>query len=230
MLKLVLRHRIKIAVVLLLLVALVVGITAWGVPFSIQDIVRSKDVVLGWLEDTHPAFVVAAIALLPLVGFPISPLLILAGMAYGEGVGMLVGAAGVALNNAFGYGIAAFFREPVRRWLGERGVHPPEVEQGDYAKVVLLVRVIPGFPATLQNYLLGLTRIPFWTFFWVSLPPQLVIVAGFVVTGGALFEGQWGLIILGISLLLVFGIVGRLIQSHRKKKLSENATDTDDTP
>ncbi|MBC2595125.1 VTT domain-containing protein [Ruficoccus amylovorans] len=228
MLKLVLRHRLKVALVLLALVAAVVVAVLWGPNVGMADLLRAKDEVLGWLRDTPAAVVTVAIAVLPLAGFPISPLLILAGLAYGGPVGMLIGVAGVALNNALGYGIAAWLREPVRRWLERRGMRVPVVQRGDYVKVVLLFRLTPGVPAFLQNYVLGLSGIPFWTFFWVSLPPQLVTVAGFVLTGGALFEGEWGVIVLGVSLLIVFGIVGRLIHSHRKKKeLTDAAADTD---
>ena len=229
MLKLALRHRIKLALALLLLVAAVAGVVVWGWPFSLDDLFVAKDKVIAWLEETNPVFVLLAIAVLPLIGFPISPLLILAGMAYGGTVGMLVGSAGVALNNTLGYWIAALFRRPVRRWLQQRGVKVPEVEPRDYIKIILLFRLTPGLPASVQNYVLGLARIPFWLFFWLSLIPQLVIVAGFVLTGGALFEGQWGVILLAVSLLVVFGIVGRLVQEHRKKKTAQDADTAEDT-
>jgi uncharacterized membrane protein YdjX (TVP38/TMEM64 family) len=227
MLKLVLRHRIKIALAVLVMAAGVLGVIYWGVPFSLRDADHAKDVTLAWLEEANPVFLLLAIAVLPLAGFPISPLLVMGGVVYGETVGMLVGAGGVALNNVLGYWVAAWLREPVRGWLERRGVNVPEVSRGDGYKIVLLLRVTPGLPATVQNYVLGLSGIPFWTFFWVSLPPQLVIVAGFVLTAGALFEGQWGLIILGVSLLLVFGIVGRLIHSHRKNTSAAHAAEPD---
>ncbi|MGE9293966.1 MAG: TVP38/TMEM64 family protein [Puniceicoccales bacterium] len=229
MLKLLLRHRIKVALALLLGVAAVAGVLVWGVPFGLDEVMRAKDAILAWLEGTHPALMVCAIGFLPLIGFPVSPMLILAGIAYGGVVGLAVGVGGIALNNALGFGIAAWLREPVRAWLEKRGVRVPEVEPRDFVKVVLLFRIVPGFPATFQNYILGLTRIPFFTYFWVSLIPQVIVVAGFVLTGGALFEGRWGVVLLGVSLLLVFGIVGRLMQEHRKKNTLNNGAGPDNT-
>lgn len=219
MLKTLLRHRIKLALIALLGASVaVVGIILWEEQYNLEDVLRLKNETLAWLKGTHPAIVLASIALLPLFGFPVSPLLIIAGVTYGGTGGMVVGTVGMALTNTLGYAIAARLRGPVQIWVERKGITVPDIPPRDYVKIVLLFRVTPGFPVTFQNYLLGLARVPFNTYFWVSLPPQLVTVAGFVLTGGALFEGKIGLVLLGVSLILVFAIVGRIVQQQLKKK------------
>ncbi len=226
MLKLLMQHRLKLAAAALFFVVLaVVGIVLWGEQFDLQEVLRQKQELEKWLEGAHPGILLVALAVLPLLGFPVSALLLIAGVTYGEVTGMVVSMLGLMLNNTLGYAIAAKLRAPVQTWVEKKGVKVPVVPPRDYTKIVLLFRITPGLPLCFQNYLLGLARIPFLTYFWVSIPPQLVVVAGFVLTGGALFEGKRGGILLGLSLILVFGIVGRIIHTQAKKKQND-ATDS----
>lgn len=226
MLKLFGQHPIKFSFAVCLGLGAVVGILLWQEQFDMDDAIRLKDEALGFLQGTHPALLLAAIAILPLFGFPVSPLLLLCGLAQdGEQnkmLGMLIGVVGIALNDALGYGIASWLREPVQRFLVRKKIIVPNIPDKDAAKVVILFRVTPGFPLPFQNFLLGLACVPFFTYMWASLLPQTVIVAGFVLTGGAIFEGQWGMMLLGISLIIVFAIAGRIIMQQRKKKAALN--------
>ena len=231
MLKLLVQHRLKVAALALLgMAAIAVGIVLWEKQFNVQDVLQRKDELLHWLQGTHPAILLAALALLPLFGFPVSALLIIAGLTYGPLGGMIVSMLGLMLNNSFGYAIAARLRGPLQRWVEKKSVRVPVIPPNEYVKIVLLFRITPGLPLCFQNYLLGLARVPFATYFWASVPPQLVVVAGFVLTGGALFEGKWGMILLGVSLILVFGIVGRIIQGQVKQKQTNHAADSTHTP
>jgi len=229
MLKLFGQHPIKFAFAFILGLGALVGMILWQEQFDMDDVIRLKDEALGFLQGTHPGLLLAAIAILPLFGFPVSPLLLLAGLAQdGEQnkmLGMFIGVVGIALNDALGYGLASWLRGPVQAWMDRREIKAPTIPANDAVKVVILFRVTPGFPLPFQNYLLGLARVPFFTYMWASLIPQIVIVAGFVLTGGAIFEGQWGVLLLGMSLIIVFSIAGRIIIQQRKKKAAtQNAT------
>jgi len=215
------QHRIKIALAVLLGLLAAAGILLWLAQYNMSQVMLMKDAFLAFLQDTNPLVLLAAIAFLPLVGFPVSPLLVIFGLALGKEWGLFLGMLGIALNDSIGYCIAAFFREPVKRWLEARNIKVPEIAVRDRVKIVILLRVTPGLPQAFQNYILGLAGVPFFTFLWASMIPQSVIVAGFVLTGGAIFEGKIGLILLGISLIIVFSIAGRIIQKQRKKR---NAT------
>ncbi|MEM8550211.1 MAG: VTT domain-containing protein [Verrucomicrobiota bacterium] len=226
-----LRHRLKTAALVFFgLVVAALSIFLWKEEFNITDVLRAKDTVLVWLQGTHPLVIFAAIAFLPLAGFPVSALLIAAGITYGGTVGMVISVLGIAVNNTLGYAIAARLRGPIQRWVDRKGIRVPEVPAKDNARIVLLFRIAPGFPLTFQNYLLGLARIPFWTYFWVSLAPQLIFITGFVLTGGALFEGRWGTILLGASLILVLAIVGRILYGQHNRKPQDHAAEPIDAP
>jgi uncharacterized membrane protein YdjX (TVP38/TMEM64 family) len=78
----------------------------------------------------------------------------------------------------------------------------------------LVFRITPGIPFFLQNYVLGLARVPFRTYFIVSLLAQTAWTFGFVISGGAIFEGNFGLAITGCCLLTVATLI---TQSVRKR-------------
>ncbi|MEM9227905.1 MAG: hypothetical protein AAGA45_08040, partial [Verrucomicrobiota bacterium] len=68
-----LRHRLKTAALLFLgLAVAALSIFLWKEEFNVTDALRAKDTVLTWLKGTHPLVILAAIALLPLAGFPVS--------------------------------------------------------------------------------------------------------------------------------------------------------------
>src|SRR5947209_5307845 len=83
----------------------------------------------------------------------------------------------VLLGNSIGAAISfAFSRWLGRRWLSRKlsrnatlRVLEPAVEREGW-KIIFLSQLHPLFPASLLNYLYGLTRIRFWTYiFWTSV-------------------------------------------------------------
>lgn len=59
-------------------------------------------------------------------------------------------------------------REPARRWLGDRGQRLQQALDRHGAWYLLTLRLLPGIPFFVLNPLMGLTRIPTWTYWWVS--------------------------------------------------------------
>jgi len=71
-----------------------------------------------------------------------------------------------------------------------------------------------------QNYFLGFSRIPFVQYLWVSLMVQAFYTTGFVVSGGAIFEGRAGLAILGLAILVVASVIIQILRK-RNQTLTE---------
>lgn len=211
----------------------ILGITVLAVAFAalcavilstditLADATHMVNVAIDMLSQTHPFVFFLAIALLPLIGCPVSPLLIAGGLAYGPVIGMVVALAGMAVNNALGYWLAAsVFREWIEKLIQKRNWRIPVVPDQQAGRVVVMFRLTPGFPLPAQNYILGLARVPFFTYFWISIAIQTIPAAGFVLTGGSIFEGSWGLVFVGVSLIVVMAVAAKIILSYYGKQIA----------
>lgn len=187
-----------------------------------------------WLLALGPAgivFFALFFILATVILAPDWPLSVLAGLVYGLwGVPVVVMAATIAASLAF---LAARYlaRERVRRLLEMR----PRFAAVDRAvaadgwKVVLLLRLSPLVPFNLQNYLFGVTGIPFGHFVpatVVGIAPATAIYVYLGMLGKAAVEGgraggllKW--ILLGIGLLAT-AAVALLIARKAKAALAES--------
>ncbi|HWA88076.1 MAG TPA: hypothetical protein VG710_17740 [Opitutus sp.] len=115
--------------------------------------------------------VIALMAILPLFGFPISVVYLVAGAKFGPVVGgvVIAGATAVHLagSNWIGRGV---LRGPIERLLARRKHHLPHVPAGANAATAALAVLVPGLPYFSRNYRLALTDVPLRVYFAVSLP------------------------------------------------------------
>lgn len=109
--------------------------------------------------------VIAAITLLPFVGFPVSVLHLVAGVRFGFAAGMLVVAITSVLHHVLGWGLtrllpARFFKrlDPWRERLRGAG----------HRDATLLCCLLPGMPYTVQLYLMPVIGVPFSLMFGLS--------------------------------------------------------------
>lgn len=109
--------------------------------------------------------VIAAITLLPMIGFPVSVLHLVAGVRFGFAVGMLVVAVTSVLHHVLGWGLtrllpARFFKrlDPWRERLRGAG----------HRDATLLCCLLPGMPYTVQLYLMPVIGVPFPLMFGLS--------------------------------------------------------------
>lgn len=168
--------------------------------------------LLATFGSQYPWAIFLAIAILPGFGFPASPLLLLAGLVWGSSATSCgLALAAVALNIVWTHGLA---RGPgksvVIRLLGNRWDHLSTLPRTDLAKMAWLLRVTPGVPLFVQNYAIGVLGIPLRFSLLTALPVAGLFVCGFVLTGGAIFEGRTGLIVSGICLVAAAVVAARL--------------------
>lgn len=109
--------------------------------------------------------VIAATTVLPLIGFPVSWLHLVAGVRFDFAGGMLVVAVTSVLHHVLGWALtrmlpAHFFRrlEPWRQRLRGAG----------HRDATLLCCLLPGMPYTVQLYLMPLLGVPFSLMFGLS--------------------------------------------------------------
>jgi uncharacterized membrane protein YdjX (TVP38/TMEM64 family) len=165
----------------------------------------------------------AGMSLLPLVGFPLSALWVLAGVTYGMGDGFLLILAGMAINFALAYQISnRWLRGPISRLFEKRGIRIPEAQPSEYIKLTIAIRIFPGLPNFMQSYLLGLANVPFRTYYFFSFPPQIAYAVGFVLFGDSLVNMKGGGLLLAVSILVAAGL---LVSIVRKRKVSGGGLD-----
>lgn len=188
----------KIGAVLLLigLVALV-GLLLW---LAFEEMPDWKSIIID--ENTHPALFMALFLLLPLIGFPVSALLVILGVKFGAWAGVTIMFAGMPVHLTVSFFVAhSLLRAPLIRLLARMGRSLPQIPEERQARFCLLFMAVPGLSYTLKNYLLPLSGVPFRYFFLSGLVLQGVMGIPFVVAGDAAAKAD--LLLLG-ALLLVF--------------------------
>jgi uncharacterized membrane protein YdjX (TVP38/TMEM64 family) len=180
---------------------------------------------LALVSAARPAALFFAIALLPLVGVPASPLLIAAGVRLGTARGYALAMAALLVNFTLGYWLARrWLRGPLTRWLTRRGHTVPRLAAADEVPFILLFRVTPGLPLVIQNYLLGLAEVNFRRYLLLSLAVQSVYALAFVWLGQSLQQSAAWKLLLAVSALvaltLIVALLRRWLNRRKAAKLS----------
>ncbi len=182
-------NRILMLVGLLVVGAVSVGL-AWG-----SELKTGVDEVMELLRGAGPGAFFTAMALLPLVGFPLAPFTFAAGPVFGPqlGVATVIACAlgAVTVNVALGYWISARALRPLmQRLMRAVGWTLPQVSASSGWQLTLFVRVIPGTPFFVQSYLLGIARVPFVTYLSISVSVMAALIAGTILAGDAWMRGD----------------------------------------
>ena len=146
----------------------------------------------------HPWLLMLAVATLPGIGFPLSPLLIFFGIAltpvwftshlYNGNLRPI---------HMHDLDIPAHIK-PLKRQTTENYKQTPknpESEKDSMIDLCLILRITPGIPYPLQNVVLGLLGMRLIPYLVTSLPITSIWTVAFIATGGAIFEGRTGLLI-----------------------------------
>lgn len=159
---------------------------------------------IAWIRGVGPVAFFTAMALLPA---PLAWYTVPAGEAFAPSLGLpgviAAALAAIAVQIALCYAAGRFGCLPLlRRWLEARGHRVPEVTADNALLVVLLVRLVPGPPLSLQCFLLGLARVPFRTYMIASWLITVPWVIGGVVLGRGLLQGNLPLLAMGAGILV----------------------------
>lgn len=180
--------------------------------------------LLAFIEALPLPGLVAAQVALPLLGVPISPLWIATGVHAGAGLGSVFSALALLLNQALGYWLARkWLRQPIESWLRARGKSAPQIPEAEETLWILLLRVTPGVPLFVQNYLLGLARVRFVRYLMISFPVQLAYAVAFVSLGHAFKDSNVWRGMLAVSGLAAVAVAVLLVRRHLDRKLQPPA-------
>jgi uncharacterized membrane protein YdjX (TVP38/TMEM64 family) len=175
-----------------------------------------------WIDDLNPFAVIPLMAVLPVLGFPVSVVYLVAGARFGPWWGGVVVTVATATHLALTYLISnSFLRAPLQRFIAKRHFHLPQIPVDEQPAIALVAALAPGLPYVVRNYLLALAGVRLRVLLWVCLP---VYVARSYVT---ILLGDLGsdltrrrlLILVGVDSLkfvICAGVIWWLRRHHRK--------------
>jgi uncharacterized membrane protein YdjX (TVP38/TMEM64 family) len=165
----------------------------------------------------RPWLLFVALVVLPALPIPTGLLLLLAGTVWRDQpvVACLICLVALALNMSWTYWLAAGSgRKLIVKLLAWMGMKVPELHENNQLWLILLIRLTPGFPFFVQNYVLGLLKVPFRLYLGVSLACNGILSAGVVLGAAGLADRNWMPMIAGAAFLIV-GLV--LVQKIRRR-------------
>jgi uncharacterized membrane protein YdjX (TVP38/TMEM64 family) len=163
-------------------------------------------------------------ALLPVVGVPLTPLLIAAGATFGVRFGLIGSLLALAANLVMSYRIARSGLRPRLERLFQRFEYELPNFDGqpkNALRFTLMVKFAPGVPAFVKNYGLGVAGVPFALYFGASMAITGVYSALLVIVGESLFTHETNKMLwAGGAILLV------LLAVYLWRKRSGGSSDT----
>jgi uncharacterized membrane protein YdjX (TVP38/TMEM64 family) len=159
-------------------------------------------------------FAVMSVALLAPI--PASLLYVTAGPLYGVVTSLLWIAPALAINALLVHVIASSFLRPrLEAMVARRGMRIPTFEKrSDQNLFIVLIRITPGIPYFVQNWLLGLADVERLPFVAITVAIQMLYATGFVVLGKSAFEGETGVAIAAFAALVVVSIGARMVHKR----------------
>jgi uncharacterized membrane protein YdjX (TVP38/TMEM64 family) len=186
------------------------------------DIKARIDWGISLLQVCGPTVFFIAMALFPVAGVPMLAFSIPVGRAFGAQLGMplvvVLGLIAVTLNLVITYWLARKALRPfILRLIEKLGYTMPRFDKADLTDFVVLMRVAPGVPFFIQNYILGLADAPFGRYLFISCLISWSHTTAFIIFGEALLGGRGKMVIIGISLFTALAAATHLVRHHMAK-------------
>ncbi|HVU16755.1 MAG TPA: VTT domain-containing protein [Candidatus Didemnitutus sp.] len=178
---------------------------------------------LDTVRSAGPVAFFTAMALLPAVGAPVLPFSLSVAPLFAERIGLgwviVFSLLAYGVNIALTYLLATRALRPLLEKLFVRlGYKLPEVESADAGDLIVLLRVTPGIPFCVQNYLLGLARVPFLKYLLISCGISWSMTVALILFGQALLQGQGKIAFIAISVFLALSAAAQLVRKHYRRK------------
>ncbi len=221
------KRKLPIAALAMAGAVVVIGLAVWvklaGWDHVVQEGRRWWDAMFATLAGAGPGVFFAAMAVLPVFGVPMSPFALSAGPLFGAQLGtpviILCGIVAITFNLTVAYWLARRWLRPLlTRLVARLGYTLPQVESGDATDLIVLLRVTPGPPFFVQNYLLGLAEVPFGRYLVISCAVQWSYNAAFILFGDALSHGRGKVAMMSIGLVMALAVGTHLVRRHLGRK------------
>ena len=133
------------------------------------------EAIIGRIAEFNGFVVFVLMAVLPVGGFSIGLVYLIAGIKFGPVFGGLAVAGATAVHLIASHWICqTVLRGPLQRFLKRRNHSLPHAPEGEHVSVAAMAALVPGLPYFARNYLLALTDVPLRVYFWVCLPIYVI--------------------------------------------------------
>jgi len=199
---------------------------------SVQELIAAGhglvERVLGWFRAIGPGPFFAGMALLPAVGFPLMAFSLSAGPVFTPQLGLgwviVLVMLSIGVNIALTYWLARYALRPLVEGIVKRmGYGLPQVQKEDHLALALLCRITPGPPFFVQSYLLGLAKVPFFTYLWVSWLISSMYSVAMVVFGDSLMQGSGKVAFFAVSIFVAIMVAIKMVRRHFAQKKADVA-------
>lgn len=183
-----------------------------------------RESILAYGMSLPPAVIVVAFFLLPLIGFPVSVLLVLIGLRFGVGWGMALVTLGMLFHHVVVFAVSrSWLREKMERRIASFGHRIPTIEEKHRFWFTTIFASIHGPPYAAKLYLLALTNLPFRFYCGIGVPVYVGFSLIPVGAGKAITDLN------ATTLSLIFlGAVALLFLAHWLKRRYATGTDPSD--
>lgn len=212
--------RVRVVVFLAAFLGAVCCVWFWRAGIGVEELRRAWELVQDFLRE-RPLWLFLALVVLPGLPIPTSALLFLAGVVWREQPlqACLIAILALTINLAWTYGLAAGFgRRTLDRIAAWCGFQIPELKDANQLRVVLALKLTPGIPMFVQNYLCGFLRVPFRLYLLVSLTSNGLIGTGFVLAGVGFGDGKLVPALAGFFLVILGALVIRWVRAGSSRR------------
>lgn len=212
--------RVRWAIAALGLAGLVTVLAAWRAGVDLEFLSGLWKTCERFLR-TYPWCLFAGLVVLPALPVPTSALLLLAGTVWRSqpaaacGISLLA----MSLNMSWTYWVAARpGRGLVEKLLASSALRIPDVTPGNHLRMILLLRLTPGVPLFLQNYVLGFFQVPFRLYLPLSIGCSGMMASGIVLSGAGIADGNLTPALTGLGLIVAAVVVVRALRQRLARK------------
>ncbi len=206
------KQRIAIVIVVIALIA-IFNIFQLDRYFSLSYLKTSQESFAA-LYAQHRVMVIGTYMIIYIIATALSlPGAVVLTLAGGALFGLVVGTVAVSFASTIGATLACFFsrfllRDWVQNKFGDKLGTINRGIQNEGSFYLFIMRLIPVFPFFVINLVMGLTKMPLFTFYWVSQVGMLAGTVVYVNAGKELAKIDSLSGILSPSLLISFAILG----------------------
>ena len=182
---------------------------------------------LGLIRGAGPVAFFTAMVVLPACGVPMLafslPAVSLFADRFGTASVLVLSVLCMTANLTLTYALARRGLRPLlARLVARLGYKMPQVEAGDATDLIVILRVTPGIPFFVQNYLAGLADAPFGKYMLVSCLITWPMNIAIMLFGDALLQGKGRVALVSFCLLLALAAATHLVRRHygAKSKVS----------
>lgn len=170
------------------------------------------------LDQLPPLLFFSIMSIAPALGAPVSPFFIIS-PGYGLGLALIGSIMAMTLNMALSYWLArSLFRPFIEKLIEKASYEIPQFSDKNQMRMAIIIRLTPGFPFCLQNYILGLSGMSFPIYLFISCLLNWPITIAFTMMGSSLFSGKIGTALIGIFLLVISVIIVKIIREKVTSK------------